>query len=110
VCLAPWDSVMLCPAARPVGTVCSLAITTHPIVNVLCTAQYLVREMDVSWNRAATGRFECCACCEQHQTRVFIFCNEPLFPDSTLRYIAALVSGIELSPRILLIHAVLTPG
>jgi len=49
VCLAPWDSDAV--SSCPVGTVCSLAIAIQPIVNVLCTAQYLVREMDVSWNR-----------------------------------------------------------
>ena len=65
-----------------------------------------MREIDVSWKRAATGQFECCAFCEQQQDA----CNEPLLADSTSHYIAALVSGIEISPRILLIHAVSTPG
>jgi len=46
-CAGQCDAVCSCP----VGTVCSLVIATHPIVNVLCTVRYLVREMDVSWNR-----------------------------------------------------------
>jgi len=55
--------------------------------------------------QAATGQLECCAVCEQHATRVFVFCNEPLFPD-----IAVSVCGIDISHRILLIHEILTPG